>query len=108
MPSGADVTARAEFESLTRPLLTSLYRFALHSLRQRHDAEELVQEACLAAYRAFDRFARAPTFAPGSSESWRTPSLIGIAGRRGALWSFSSRRSRPNWAHYRPSPTAVG
>jgi RNA polymerase sigma-70 factor, ECF subfamily len=62
MRSSADAGARAEFESLTRPLLTSLYRFALHSLRQRHDAEEVVQEACLCAYRAFDRFARGTNF----------------------------------------------
>lgn len=60
--SGADVGGRAEFESLTRPLLTSLHRFALHSVRHRHDAEELVQETCLRAYRAFDGFVRGTSF----------------------------------------------
>jgi RNA polymerase sigma-70 factor (ECF subfamily) len=60
--SGADEGGRAEFESLTRPLLPSLHRFALHSVRHRHDAEELVQETCLHAYRAFDGFVRGTSF----------------------------------------------
>jgi RNA polymerase sigma-70 factor (ECF subfamily) len=47
---------RTRFEQLTRPHLDALYRFALHKVRSAHHAEDLVQEACLKAYRAFERF----------------------------------------------------
>jgi len=45
-----------EFEELTRPHLGALYRFALRKVRDAAHAEDLVQEACLKAYRGFDRF----------------------------------------------------
>jgi RNA polymerase sigma-70 factor, ECF subfamily len=47
---------KREFEELTSPHLGSLYRFAVQKLRDAHQAEDLVQEVCLKAYRAFDRF----------------------------------------------------
>jgi RNA polymerase sigma-70 factor, ECF subfamily len=47
---------KREFEELTAPLLGALYRFAAQKLRDVHQAEDLVQEVCLKAYRAFDRF----------------------------------------------------
>ncbi len=49
---------RREFEELTSPHLGALYRFAVQRLRDTHQAEDLVQEVCLKAYRAFDRFER--------------------------------------------------
>lgn len=49
--------ARQEsFEALTRPLLDSLYRTALRMTQERQAAEDLVQDTCLKAYRAFHRF----------------------------------------------------
>ncbi|MBI5502385.1 MAG: sigma-70 family RNA polymerase sigma factor [Deltaproteobacteria bacterium] len=44
------------FEELTQPLLDVLYRVALRFTRSREDAEDLVQETMLKAFRAFDRF----------------------------------------------------
>jgi RNA polymerase sigma-70 factor (ECF subfamily) len=47
---------RSTFESLITPLLDSLYRTALRMTKNTDDAEDLVQETCLKAYRYFDRF----------------------------------------------------
>jgi RNA polymerase sigma-70 factor (ECF subfamily) len=51
-----------EFEELTAPLLGALYRFAAQKLRDAHQAEDLVQEVCLKAYRAFDHFERGSNY----------------------------------------------
>lgn len=49
--------ARQEsFETLTRPLLDSLYRTALRMTQEKQAAEDLVQDTCLKAFRAFHRF----------------------------------------------------
>ena len=45
-----------DFESLLRPLLDRAYGAALHMTRNRADAEDLVQEASLLAFRAFRSF----------------------------------------------------
>jgi RNA polymerase sigma-70 factor (ECF subfamily) len=50
--------SRDEFETLTRPHLDALYRFAVRGVRNMHVAEDLVQDACFSAYRAFARFER--------------------------------------------------
>lgn len=47
---------RSEFERIVSPLLDSLYRTALRMTRNPEDAEDLVQDTCLKAYRHFDRF----------------------------------------------------
>jgi RNA polymerase sigma-70 factor (ECF subfamily) len=44
------------FEQLMLPHLDAAYNLARWLLRDEHDAEDAVQEACLRAYRAFDRF----------------------------------------------------
>jgi RNA polymerase sigma-70 factor, ECF subfamily len=54
-------TLREEFEALLVPLLGAAYGTALHLTRNASDAEDMVQEASLNAYRAFG------TFLPGSS-----------------------------------------
>ena len=53
---------KREFEELTAPLLGALYRFATQKLRDAHQAEDLVQEVCLKAYRAFDHFERGTNY----------------------------------------------
>jgi RNA polymerase sigma-70 factor (ECF subfamily) len=47
---------RERFERDTAPLLDSLYGAALRMTRNPTDAEDLVQDTMLRAYRAFDRF----------------------------------------------------
>lgn len=47
---------RAQFDALVRPHIRSLYRTALRLVGDSHGAEDLTQETCLKAYRAFDSF----------------------------------------------------
>lgn len=55
---------RAEFERLFLPQLSSAYNFARWLTRDSQDAEDLVQEAFLKAFRAFD------SYAGGDSNAW--------------------------------------
>ena len=47
---------RSKFEGLISAHLDSLYRTALRMTKNTADAEDLVQETCLKAFRYFDRF----------------------------------------------------
>lgn len=47
---------RKNFEDLTRPLGQDIYRLAFWRLANRHDAEDVVQETYLRAYRSFHTF----------------------------------------------------
>jgi RNA polymerase sigma-70 factor (ECF subfamily) len=55
-------SAAHRFESSLEPILTAVYGTALHLTRDRDDAEDLVQEAALQAYRAFDSFQQGTNF----------------------------------------------
>ena len=55
-PSGQEPDLRAAFEDEALPLLPGLYRAALRLTRNPSDAEDLVQEAYLRAYRGFHQF----------------------------------------------------
>jgi RNA polymerase sigma-70 factor, ECF subfamily len=46
----------SSFDHLMLPHLDAAYNLARWLLRNDHDAQDAVQEACLRAYRAFDRF----------------------------------------------------
>lgn len=48
--------SETDFESLTRPHVAGLWRIALRMTGDRDAADELTQEVCLRAYRAFGRF----------------------------------------------------
>jgi RNA polymerase sigma-70 factor (ECF subfamily) len=50
------VSRQARFEAEALPHLRSLYGTAYRLTHNAHDAEDLVQETLLRAYRAFDRF----------------------------------------------------
>jgi RNA polymerase sigma-70 factor (ECF subfamily) len=54
--------ARTEFETLALPHLDGLYASALRLTRNARDAEDLVQDAFMRAYRFFDRFERGTNF----------------------------------------------
>jgi len=53
---------RAEFEQLLEGQLDALYAAAMRLTRNARDAEDLVQDAVLRAYRFFDRFERGTHF----------------------------------------------
>ena len=55
-------SAAARFESYLTPILTAAYGTALHMTRNSDDAEDLVQEAALQAFRAFDSFQEGTNF----------------------------------------------
>lgn len=52
----------AEFERLLTPLIDSAYATAYHLTRNRDNAEDLVQEATLQAFRAFHTFRQGSNF----------------------------------------------
>ena len=56
MTQSNDATAAADFKSLLEPVLEPAYRTAYHLTRNEADAEELVQEAALLAFKGFSRF----------------------------------------------------
>lgn len=51
-----DGVLRQDFEALTLRYLDSLYHFAMLLTRERHQAEDLVQETYLRAYRFYNRY----------------------------------------------------
>lgn len=53
---------REEFEALLEPVLPRAYGVALHLTRNRADAEDLVQEAALLAFRGYRTFERGTNF----------------------------------------------
>ncbi len=55
-------SSRDEFDRLTRPHVEMLYRTALRMTADTHMAEDLVQETCLRAFRAFDSFKSGTNF----------------------------------------------
>jgi RNA polymerase sigma-70 factor, ECF subfamily len=55
-------SAAERFEAYLTPILTAAYGTALHMTRHGGDAEDLVQEAALQAFRAFDRFQEGTNF----------------------------------------------
>lgn len=56
---------RGLFEEITLPLVDDVYRFALGLTRNRAQAEDLVQDTYLKAFKAFDRFR-----AGSNAKSW--------------------------------------
>ena len=55
-------TIQAEFEGLLRPILQMAYGTAVRLTRSRCDADDLVQDAALMAFRAFGTFQRGTNF----------------------------------------------
>jgi RNA polymerase sigma-70 factor (ECF subfamily) len=53
---------QAEFEQVLSPILQMAYGTAVRLTRNRTEAEDLVQDAALLAYRAFDSFQRGTNF----------------------------------------------
>lgn len=58
----ATSAARAEFEALLQPLLESAYGYAVNLTRNEADAEDLIQEAALLAFRGFGSFTPGTNF----------------------------------------------
>jgi RNA polymerase sigma-70 factor (ECF subfamily) len=58
----ADHTKTREFETLLGEVLERAYGTAYHLTKSSHDAEDLVQEAALSAFKHFDQFQRGTNF----------------------------------------------
>jgi len=56
------LTVQAEFEALLTPILQMAYGTAVRLTRSRTDADDLVQDAALLAFRAFGTFQRGTNF----------------------------------------------
>lgn len=54
---GTGAASRQSFDELIRPHYDALYRIAVRLTGSRHDAEDLVQETCIRAYRHIRRVA---------------------------------------------------
>ncbi len=90
-------TARKEFDALLRPVLPALYGTALRLTKDEVDAQDLVQQACLKAFRFFH------TFAPGTNfKAWifkvMTNEYINQYHRRNREMAASDSLQQPN--HY--------
>jgi len=59
---GRSQIARREFEGLVQPHLDGLFAAAVRLTRNERDAEDLVQDAVLRAYRFFDKFEQGTNF----------------------------------------------
>ena len=62
MTPPAEATRATEFEALLQPVLEPAYRAAYHLARNAADAEDIVQEASLLAWRNFESFERGTNF----------------------------------------------
>ncbi len=74
---------RARFEGLVLPHLSAAYNLARWLVRNPQDAEDLVQEASMKAFRSFD------AFRGGDSRAW----LLAIV--RNSCYTFLGRRRKP-------------
>src|SRR5437016_13729345 len=52
----------AEFDALLMPLLGTAYGMVYHMLGNREESEDMVQEAAVRAYRAYDTFEKGTNF----------------------------------------------
>lgn len=79
-------SSRDEFDRLTRPHVEMLYRTALRMSADSHTAEDLVQETCLRAFRAFGSYKKGTNF-----KAWLVRILSNLVidnARRNAKVSF--------------------
>jgi RNA polymerase sigma-70 factor (ECF subfamily) len=86
--------SRQEFESLLTPLLSPAYGTALHMTRNRDDAEDLVQEAALRAYRAFHTFEKGTNF-----KAWFFRILTNLY-----LNKYRQKQREPEMVHIEDAP----
>jgi RNA polymerase sigma-70 factor (ECF subfamily) len=61
-PRQLESAPRARFEELFASVITTAFGVALRYTRNQADAEDMVQEAALLAYRAFDSFETGTNF----------------------------------------------
>ena len=74
---------RARFEAVVMPHLDAAYNLARWLTRNEHDAQDVVQEACLRAFKFFD------SFRGGNGRSW----LLSIVRNTSYTWLQQNRKS---------------
>ena len=90
MSNGPPHERKREFEEVALPYLNALFNLALNLTRNRKDAEDLVQEAYLRAYRFFD------SYKPGTQiKAW----LFRIL-RNTFINRYRAARVRPEEVHF--------
>jgi RNA polymerase sigma-70 factor (ECF subfamily) len=88
MRTGLSSTEQARFETAVLPHLDAGYTLARHLMRTDHDAEDVVQDACLRALRHIDGF-RADGDSDSSARAW----FLTIVRNTAYSWQ---RRHRPD------------
>ena len=85
---------QAQFEADAMQYAPQLFAAAMRMTRNRADAEDVVQETFLKAYRAYDSFEAGPTSKLGCTESSRTRTSTGIARKARAPMRSTSETSK--------------
>lgn len=104
-----DTLTPQAFEAFLAPHVRMLFRLARRLVPEPADAEDLVQEACLKAWRAF------PQFCPGShAKAWLVTILVNVARDRARKLShrpltlaFDDVAAFVQLRHPAPTPEAV-
>jgi RNA polymerase sigma factor (sigma-70 family) len=74
---------QGRFEAIVMPHLDAAYNLARWLTRNEHDAQDIVQEACLRAFRFLD------SFRGGNSRSW----LLSIVRNTSYTWLQQNRKA---------------
>jgi RNA polymerase sigma-70 factor, ECF subfamily len=95
MPGGAQAASTAEtVERLLAPILGPAYGTALHMTRNREDAEDLVQEAAVQAFRAFHTFQEGTNF-----KAWFFRILTNLF-----LYKYRQKQREPQIVEFEDAP----
>ena len=83
----ATMSKQEQFTELLEPVQDRLYRFAAHQVWSRSDAEDLLQDAVMTAWRKFDDFREGTNF-----RAWIFQILVHLAANRNRAWSRRQKR----------------
>ena len=84
---------KEEFERVVLPQISHLYTASFYLTRDKTEAEDLVQETCLRAFRFFDQFPPGTNCRPGFYPSCDASFLTGFGKRGGSRRRWIGKRS---------------